>query len=115
LLDGPEIGAHIALPFSQIHDWIADNLAWTMISDIAAAIGWIKFDPGAAQRSFAREQVLGVAVASLRNDVRVLDEQELIGNQALLAPFDEIALDRKRISVPHAAQVFYIKTRNFKH
>jgi hypothetical protein len=32
-------------------------------------------DARAAQRGFARQQVLGAAVAPLRDDVRMLDEQ----------------------------------------
>src|SRR5271166_2646950 len=49
LLDGTDVGAHVALPFSQIHDWIADDLAGAVISNIAAAISWIKVDAGAAE------------------------------------------------------------------
>src|SRR5271166_4938164 len=110
LLDGPDISAHVALPFSQIHDWIADDLAGAVISNIAAAISWIKVDAGAAERRVTREQVLRVAIAALGNHMRVFDEQELIGYQAVLALFDEIALDRKCIGVPDAAQI-----PNFKH
>ena len=105
LLDGPNIGDHVALPFSQIQDRIADDLAGAVIGDVAAAIGGIELDSGAAQRVFARQQIFGVAVAALRDHVRMLDEQELIGNQPALALFDQILLDGERVAIAHAPQV----------
>ena len=75
-----------------------------MIGDVAAAIGGIELDAGAAQRVFARQQVFGVAVAALRDDVRMLDEQELIGNQSQLALLHQVLLDGERIRHSACAQ-----------
>src|SRR5580700_6277753 len=51
LFDSANIGHHVALPFSQIHDRIADNLTRSVISDVTAAVGGIELDAGAAQRA----------------------------------------------------------------
>ena len=64
---------------------------------------------GAAQSFLAREQIFGVTVAPLRDDVRMFDEQQLVGNQRLLAPFDEILLDPERIAVSHAPEILHLK------
>ncbi len=104
LFDRPNIGAHVALPFSQIQDRIADNLARAVIGDVAAAVGGMKLDTGAAQRVFAGQQIFGVAVAALRDHVRMLDEQKLIGNQPALALLDQILLNGQRFGVAHAAR-----------
>ena len=56
----------------------------------------MKLDPGAAQCVGARQQVFGVAVAAHGDDVRMLDEQQLIGNLAALASFDEVCCCKRR-------------------
>src|SRR5690242_8018884 len=56
-LDRPHIRDYVALPFSQIEDGIADNLAGAVISNIAAAIRGMECDSGAAQNFFARKEI----------------------------------------------------------
>src|SRR5277367_2333404 len=73
-LDGANIGAHIALPFSQIQDRITDDLSGAVIRDVAAAVGGVKLNASAGKSGFAREQVFGMAVAPLRDDVGMFDE-----------------------------------------
>ena len=75
------VGAHVALPFSQIEDRIADDLARTVIGDVAAAVGGVELDAGARQDFVAGQQIFHVAVAAQRDDVRVFDDQQLVGNQ----------------------------------
>src|SRR5580698_4324451 len=55
LFDSANIRAYIALPFSQIQDGIADNLAGTVIGDVAAAVGGVILDPRATQRGIASQ------------------------------------------------------------
>jgi len=43
--------------------------------NIAAAVSRNELDSGATQRVFARQQIFGMAVAALRDDVRDVDEQ----------------------------------------
>ena len=83
---------HVALPFSQIEDRIADDLAGPVIGDVAAAVGVMKLDAGALAafpRCASRFSI--VAVAAQGDDVRMLDDQQLIGNLAALAPLDQLA------------------------
>src|ERR1700678_3061669 len=70
LLDSPDVSHYVAFPFSQIHDRIADDLAGTVIRDVAAAVGGVELDAGAAQGIFARQQIFGMAIAPLRDYVR---------------------------------------------
>jgi hypothetical protein len=93
LLDGPDVGDYVALPFSQIEDWITDDLAGPMVSNVAAAVAGMIVDSGARQYFFAREQILRVSVAAEGDDVRMLDDQKLLGDQMLFAPLDQISLD----------------------
>src|ERR1700691_4167415 len=46
-----------------------------------------------------------MAVAPLREDMRMLDEQKLIGNQTLLALLNQVLLDSKRVPVAHSSCV----------
>lgn len=48
LLQRAHVGAHIALPFAQVHNRITYNLARTVIGNIPAAVGGIEGDTGAA-------------------------------------------------------------------
>ena len=55
LLDGPHVGADVALPFAQVKDGIADDLAWAMIGNVAAAIRGMKGDARARQHFLTRQ------------------------------------------------------------
>ncbi len=96
LLDGAHISAHVALPFAQIQDRIADDLAGTVIGHVAAAVGGIECDAGAAQHFVAGQQIFHVAVAAQGDDVGVLEQQQLIGDQPLLALGDQLLLQLER-------------------
>ena len=73
---------HIALPLIQVHDRVADQLPGTMIRHISAAIGRVDGNARAVQYVFAGEQIITVRIAAQGDDVRVLDKQELIRDQA---------------------------------
>ena len=48
IFDGAEVGTFLAGKFSaQIEDWIADDLARTVIGDVAAAIDFVDLDAAA--------------------------------------------------------------------
>jgi hypothetical protein len=51
LLDGPDVSAHVALPFAQVQDGIADELAGAVIGDVAAAVGGMKAMPARSRIS----------------------------------------------------------------
>src|SRR5579871_745877 len=105
LLHGPNIGDHVALPFSQIENGISDDLTGAMIGDVAAPIGGMKGNAGAAQDFFARQQIFGVPVAAERDDVRVLDDQELVGNELPLALLHQVLLYAEGFSIPHPPEI----------
>ncbi len=46
-----------------------------------------------------------MAVAAHGDDVRMFDDQQLIGNLAALAALDELLLQRERLGVAHAAEI----------
>ena len=46
-----------------------------------------------------------MTVAALRDDVRMLNEQELIGNQPALPLFDQLLLNGECLAIAHAPQV----------
>jgi hypothetical protein len=56
-----------------------------VVSDVAAAIGGVESNARAAEYFGAGEQVGGLAVAAQRDDVRVFEQQELVGDEPLLA------------------------------
>jgi len=75
-----------------------------VIGDVAAAVGGKKAIPGAGGRP-GRQQVVEVAVAAEGDDVRMLDDEQLIGDEAELALFDEIALHGERAGVLDASEI----------
>src|SRR5271156_1816374 len=58
LFSGAHISAYVAFPFSQIQDGIADDLAGTVIGDVAATVGGMIVDPRAAEGGFASQKIL---------------------------------------------------------
>jgi hypothetical protein len=103
LFQGAHIGNHVALPFSQINDHIDHALAWPVIGSIASAIGAMEFDAGTFKQFRRGQQIFVMAVSSHRDDVRVLDNQQLIRNLFALPAFDELLLECERIGIAHAA------------
>ena len=107
LFDGPHVGSHIALPFAQVEDGIAHDLSGAVIGDVAAAIGRVEGDAGARQNVVAGQQVFQMPVAPQRDDMRVLQQEELIRDQPLLAIAREPLLEFQRAGVidsPELAQ-----------
>ena len=76
-----------------------------MIGDVAAAVGVVERDTGARQDFGARQQVVEMAVAAERDDVRMLDDHEVIGNLAALALFREVLLNRQGFGVRYQAEI----------
>jgi hypothetical protein len=67
LFHAREIGVYIAPPFSQINDRVANQLAWAMISHVAAAVAIKKFDSRARQNVLTRENMLLFSVSPDRH------------------------------------------------
>ena len=79
------VSAHVALPLAQVQDGVAHQLAGAVIGDVAAAVGGMEGDAGAGQDLFAGQQVLHVTVAAHGDGVRMLQQQQLVGDGARLA------------------------------
>src|SRR5258708_4369635 len=86
LLEGANVRHHVALPFSQIDDGVADDLTGTMIGYVAAAVGVLEIDPGPRERFRRGQQIFVAAVAAPRDHVRMLYDHDLIGNLGAPAP-----------------------------
>src|SRR5258708_7749052 len=57
LLEGADVGAHVALPIAEVEDGVADELPGTVIGDVAAAVGGEEFDAGAVEDFGGGEEV----------------------------------------------------------
>jgi hypothetical protein len=103
-LDGAHVGAYVALPFAQVHDGVADDLAGAMIGDVAAAVGGVEGDAGAGEDVIASQQIFQVAVAAHGDGVGMLQQDELVGDGAGLTQGDELLLPIEGGGVFHAAR-----------
>ena len=103
LLERADVGHDVALPFSQIDNGVTDDLPGTVVRHVASAVGPLKGDARALQHFWRRQQILVMGVAPHGDDMRMLDDQQLIRNFAALALFHEVALQRERFAVADAA------------
>jgi hypothetical protein len=76
-----------------------------MISDIAAAVGFVQLNSHPAQRGFGRQHMVFMPVAADCHDMRVLDKQQVIFAQTLLAFGRYLLLNSQCVSVAHPAQI----------
>ena len=109
LFEGSDVEMHVLVPARKIQNGVAHDLPGTMICHIAATVGFVKSDSGAAQNVVTRQQIFGMTVASDGDDVRMLDEQQLIRNKIVLALFDELPLQCERLGIREASEVAHIK------
>src|ERR1017187_378593 len=109
LLDGTHVGAHVASPIPKVQNRIAHQLPRPVIRHVAAAIGGKKGNPRATHDLVRSQQVLQVAVAAQRDDVRVFQQQQVVAHRAQLALGGKLLLQVQRLAVidapefPHAA------------
>jgi hypothetical protein len=92
----------ILAPEPQIHECIPNQLSWTMIGGLAAAVG---FHNGVWERSLLPAQTGAVRAAPNRVDGFMLQKQQLVG---LLKVFDlcreNLFLNPKPLSVLNAPE-----------
>jgi hypothetical protein len=104
LFNGSYVRAHVALPFAQVQDGIADDLSRSVIGDVAAAVGGVEGDAGAGQEFFAGQKVFHVTVAAHGDGVGVLQQDELVGDGAGLALRHQPLLPFEGVRVLHATR-----------
>ena len=75
---------HVAAIGLQVEDRIADDLAGTVIGDVAAAAGLVHLDAQLGEPLVGGDDVRAAAVAldAERDDGRVLQQEQEIGNRA---------------------------------
>ena len=104
LLDVP---AHVAAMLREIQDGIADDLAGAVIGDVAAAIARMEGDVHLREQAFAGTQVFAFAIAAESDHVRMLAEQQDIGNRAGFARFHCARLQRTCRGIGQQPQIHY--------
>ena len=91
---------HIAAVGSQIYDRVPDDLPWAVIRDITATAGFVRLDPKSPELGLGGDD-MGTAPASYpeRNDRRVLEQQQKIGNAFGAPLLDERLLKLQRLVI----------------
>ena len=89
---------HIAPIWTQIHDWVADNLPGAMISDVATATRLVHLDVTRGQELGRRNQVRprDPGFDTQRDHVWMFEEKKQIRNAARTPLLDERALHLMR-------------------
>jgi len=72
----------------------------------------MKLDPGSLKHFRAGQKILVSAVPAHCDYVRMLDEQQPVCNQTLLALFDELLLDRESFGVRHEPRIQHLEIRH---
>src|SRR4051794_7537373 len=90
----------------QIEDWIADELTGAVIGDIAAAARLEHVDAAGGQNISRGENVRAAAIAAYaeRQHMRVLEQQQRIGDAPGAAIFDERTLKVERLAIRHRSE-----------
>jgi hypothetical protein len=82
LFDIPEVPVQIKVVSVQVKDRVPDELALTMVRDVAAAIVHIERDAAFTEFPLAGKKVVGVAIAANGVDVPVLCQDQNIRDLA---------------------------------
>ena len=90
---------------AEIEDGVADELAGTVIGDVAAAIDLVEGDAAGGEQLVGREDVGAVGVAAEGENRRVLKQQENVADAAGGAQGDEFVLKAERFAVVHAPEI----------
>ena len=102
-----DVPADVAPMLGQIQDRIADDLAGAVVGDVATAIAGMEFHVFLREQLVRDAQIVARAVAAEGDDVRMLAEEQHVGNGAGLAGGDELALQFVRRGVGDQAVIDY--------
>ncbi len=85
----------------QVEDGISDELTWAVKRHIAAATRLEELDAVPFERLGRRQDMRAIVARpdAERDDGRMLEQKELIGNPVGLAVFDELLLKLERLAV----------------
>jgi hypothetical protein len=104
-LELPHVPHNVAADSVQIENGITDDLARSMIGNIATAIRMMKFHTRLAQKVLGDVQVLAVAASAKSDDVGMFAEEQEIGRSSDLARGDEALLERGGFAVSDPAEI----------
>src|SRR5579885_3470078 len=105
LFQHTHIPDNIAPNRAELENGIADNLARAVIGNISAAAGLEIFDAFLAKHAFAGKQMVWLAVAALRGDVKMLAEKQNVANGGSLAGSHDTFLQRVSLPVTDEPEV----------
>jgi hypothetical protein len=91
----------VAAVRGEIQDRIGDELAWPVIRDVAAPTGLEGLDPEGRQPPAVHQDVLRLPGAAERENVRMLEKQQLVGDLCRRPLADESFLETEPIRVGH--------------
>jgi hypothetical protein len=104
-VDGTEATAAGVLETAEIEDGIADELAGTVVGDVAAAIDFVEGDAAAQELFAGREDVGTAGVAAKGEDGWVFEEQEGVVDVICETHGRDLCLDAEGFVVGYAAEV----------
>src|SRR5256885_13652461 len=104
-LEHAHVPTYVAANGREIQDGIADDLAGTMVGDIATAAAVVKLDAFLPQYLLAHEQVFTLAIASLGDDVGMLAQEKNVFDGADFARCDSAFLQRAGVGVTDEAEI----------
>ena len=96
---------NIAANAVEIDDGIANDLAGTMVSDVAAAIGFVEFNTFLAKDVFVGQKIGAIAVAAESDDVGMRTEKKDIVDGVEFARSDNALLHDEGVGVRDQAEV----------
>ena len=101
ILEVADIPVHVEAVGPQIQDRIADELTRAVEGHVSAAARFKKLDAVSFERLRSREHVRAIVAGpdSERDDRRVLEQEQLIGNPVGLPILDELLLEFQRLGV----------------
>ena len=100
---------HVEAIGAEVENWIADELPRPVKRDVASAAGLDELDTLALELLWRCEYMRPIVARSHaeRNDRRMLEQQQLVGNAAGRALFDEPFLEVERVRVLDRSEPAY--------
>lgn len=102
---GTEAAAFGILKAAQVEDGVADELAGTVIGNVAAAVDFVKSDAAAGEEFIGREDVGAAGVATECQNGRMFEQEKSVVDVACEAHGRDFRLNAESFVVGYAAEV----------
>src|SRR4029077_15527982 len=93
LFEGAHVPVDVAADGTEIEDGVADDLAWAVIRDVAAAVGFAELDIFLAEDIFGSEEIFLAGVTAEGQNVGMFAEEEVVVDGAGFAGGDDALLE----------------------